>query len=108
MGCVPKHVLFLVIAVFELCTPANDGNNPGDLGSRAKMFVRVRKGGFRILGPMFYLRLCNHKYIYIYIYTTINIIINNRIMMMIIIIITAIIIVIYDSDSYYIYNCYLI
>ena len=47
IGCVAKRVLSSV-AIVEPCTPANDGNFPGDFGSRAEVSVRVRKGGFMV------------------------------------------------------------
>ena len=34
------------VALFELQTPANDGNISEDFDSRAELSVRVRKGGF--------------------------------------------------------------
>ena len=36
---------FLLVALFELQTPANDGTNPGDFDGRAEMSMRVQKGG---------------------------------------------------------------
>ena len=67
--------MFFLVDLFELQTPANDGNFPGDFGSRAEMSLRVQKGGLwstqvdiRTLVPMFYLKFCDHIHIYIYIH----------------------------------------
>ena len=37
--------LFFKVALFELQTPANDGNNPGDSDSQTDMYARAQKGG---------------------------------------------------------------
>ena len=45
IGCEFKHICVWV-ALFELLTPTSDGKVPGDFDSRAKMYVRVWRGGF--------------------------------------------------------------
>ena len=46
IGCEAK--MYLLVAPFELWTPASEANFPGDFDSRAGMSVRVWKGGFMV------------------------------------------------------------
>ena len=76
IGCQSKHVLFFTLlfwgwsAVQTIAFDAWVWLSSGILlwGS-GNIFPWSKHFDIRMLGPMFYLKLCNHIYIYMYIYT---------------------------------------